>query len=64
MDALQQAKIKCLKDALKHTNSLGNFIFSIDEKTGKVVISSNNKNNKNNKNKDESIKDRFEILDL
>jgi hypothetical protein len=58
MDALQQAKIKCLKDALKHTNSLGNFIFSIDEKTGKVVISSNNKN------KDESIKDRFEILDL
>jgi hypothetical protein len=58
MDALQQAKIKCLKDGLKHTNSLGNFIFSIDEKTGKVVISSNNKN------KDESIKDRFEILDL
>ena len=59
MEALQQAKIKCLKDALKHTNSLGDFIFSIDEKTGKVVVSSNN-----NKNKDESIKDRFEILDL
>jgi hypothetical protein len=60
MDALQQAKMKCLQDALRHTGFHGDFILSIDEKTGKVILSKKEKKNK----KDNTISSRFDILDL
>lgn len=60
MDALQQAKMKCIKKALKHTGFHGDFIFSIDEKTGRVLLSKK----KSKKKKDNFIDSRFDILDL